>query len=68
MINRITDLSSNIPIWFIYGSKSWIDKEAGNIVKGYFHFRLYSNNNHFKFIFFKIENRNGIGFVSVKVF
>lgn len=33
MINRITDLSPNIPIWFIYGNKSWIDKEAGNIVK-----------------------------------
>ncbi len=34
MINRITDLSPNIPIWFIYGSKSWIDKDVGNIVRG----------------------------------
>ena len=32
MIGRIKELDSEIPIWFIYGSKSWIDKEAGHEV------------------------------------
>ena len=34
MINRISKLSPNISIWFVYGSKSWIDKEAGYAVQG----------------------------------
>ena len=34
MINRISKLTPNISIWFIYGNKSWITKETGDIVKG----------------------------------
>jgi hypothetical protein len=33
MIKRIESLDAKVPIWFIYGSKSWIDKEAGLHVK-----------------------------------
>lgn len=33
MIKRIENLDLSIPIWFIYGKKTWIDKEAGEIVK-----------------------------------
>ncbi|CAF0776794.1 unnamed protein product [Brachionus calyciflorus] len=29
MIQRINKVSDNIPIWFVYGSRSWIDSEAG---------------------------------------
>jgi abhydrolase domain-containing protein 4 len=29
MINRVDKVKSHIPIWFIYGSRSWIDYSAG---------------------------------------
>ncbi|RNA25617.1 1-acylglycerol-3-phosphate O-acyltransferase ABHD5-like isoform X4, partial [Brachionus plicatilis] len=29
MIHRIDKVSDNIPIWFIYGSRSWVDSEPG---------------------------------------
>ena len=29
MIKRIDKVDNNIPIWFIYGSRSWIDSAAG---------------------------------------
>lgn len=29
MIHRINKVSDNIPIWFVYGSRSWVDSEAG---------------------------------------
>ena len=29
MIKRIEKVDNNIPIWFIYGSRSWIDSSAG---------------------------------------
>lgn len=33
MINRIADLEPNIPITFIYGSRSWVDRNPGIQVK-----------------------------------
>ena len=29
MIKRIEKVSANIPIWFIYGSRSWVDCKPG---------------------------------------
>lgn len=29
MIKRIDKVANNIPIWFIYGSRSWIDPSSG---------------------------------------
>lgn len=29
MIRRIDKIKSDIPIWFVYGSRSWIDYTAG---------------------------------------
>ncbi|XP_067131863.1 (Lyso)-N-acylphosphatidylethanolamine lipase-like isoform X1 [Centruroides vittatus] len=33
MISRIDSLRPNVPITFIYGSKSWIDKQTGILIK-----------------------------------
>ncbi|KAK6174529.1 hypothetical protein SNE40_017787 [Patella caerulea] len=33
MINRMTDIPSHLPLTFIYGSRSWIDRSVGNRVK-----------------------------------
>nr|CAB3219659.1 abhydrolase domain-containing protein 4 [Phallusia mammillata] len=33
MINRIDKLDANIPVTFIYGAKSWMDRSSGEIVK-----------------------------------
>ncbi len=31
MIKRVGDIDPKIPIWFIYGNKSWIDKAGGDV-------------------------------------
>lgn len=31
MIRRVVKIDNSIPIWFIYGSRSWIDQSAGFI-------------------------------------
>lgn len=33
MINRIHELREDIPLTLIYGSRSWVDHSAGNIIK-----------------------------------
>ncbi|XP_033754368.1 (Lyso)-N-acylphosphatidylethanolamine lipase-like [Pecten maximus] len=33
MIHRVTDISNDIPITMIYGAKSWMDSNTGNLVK-----------------------------------
>jgi hypothetical protein len=30
MIQRIADIDKNLPITFIYGSRTWMDRECGN--------------------------------------
>jgi hypothetical protein len=31
MIRRIDKVSNNIPIWFVYGSRSWVDYSSGYV-------------------------------------
>ncbi|XP_033730446.1 (Lyso)-N-acylphosphatidylethanolamine lipase-like [Pecten maximus] len=33
MIHRVTDISDDVPITMIYGAKSWMDSNTGNLVK-----------------------------------
>ena len=33
MVHRISELRSDVPITFIYGAQSWIDRQPGQIIK-----------------------------------